>query len=73
MYQKVTEIISDYLGQEEELTKETNLVTDLGLSSFDVISLISEFEDAFEIDIPTDDIEQLETIGGIVEYLENAK
>lgn len=70
MYEKITQIIRDYTGEKRPINEETNLVTDLGLSSFDVVSLIGEFEDAFGIEIPTEDIEELETVGGIVDYLE---
>lgn len=70
MYEKITQIIRDYTGEERPINEETNLVTDLGLSSFDVVSLIGEFEDAFGIEIPTEDIEELETVCGIVDYLE---
>lgn len=69
MYETVTGIIQDYIGQEVELKPETNLVTDLGLSSFDVVSLIGEFEDAFAVDIPTEDIDKLETIKSLVDYI----
>lgn len=70
MYKKITQIIRDYTGEERPINEETNLVTDLGLSSFDVVSLIGEFEDAFGIEIPTEDIEEFETVCGIVDYLE---
>lgn len=70
MYEKITQIIRDYTGEERPINEETNLVTDLGLSSFDVVSLIGEFEDAFGIEIPTEDIEELEIVRGIVDYLE---
>lgn len=73
MYETVTQIILDYTGTEEKLSPETNLVTDIGLSSFDVVSLISEFEDAFDIEIPTEDIEELETVQGIADYIQNLK
>lgn len=73
MYEAVTQIICDYTGDTEALTPETNLVTDLGLSSFDVVSLIGEFEDAFEIEIPTEDIEELETVQGVVDYITKLK
>lgn len=73
MYEAVTQIICDYTGETDSLTPETNLVTDLGLSSFDVVSLIGEFEDAFEIEIPTEDIEELETVQGVVDYITRLK
>lgn len=73
MYEEVVGIIRDYMGEEAELTPQTNLVTDLGFSSFDVVSLIGEFEDAFEIEIATEDIEQLETVQGLVDYISNLR
>ena len=66
---KTQNIIADYLGYNEEILPQMNLVTDLGLNSFDVASLICEFEDQFYIVIPTEDIMKLITVQSLVDYI----
>ncbi len=47
------------------------MTADLGLSSFDVVSIVSDFEDEFDIEIPDKDIRKFVTIGDIIMYLQN--
>lgn len=68
---KTQNIIADYLGMKEEIRPEMDLVTDLGLNSFDVASLACEFEDQFEIEILTDDMVEFTTVQSLVDYIGN--
>ena len=52
-----------------EITEDSQLVTDLGLSSFDLVSVVTEFEDEFKIEISDRDIRKFICVGDIVEYL----
>ena len=55
----------------QQMRAETKLVADLGLNSYDVISIVTEFEDAFDIEIPDKDIKKLQTIGDAAAYIES--
>ena len=71
MIKKVIDILADFTTLEKDMiTEKTSLVTDLGLSSLDVINVVVAFEDDFDIEIPDQKIKELVTVGDIVEYLE---
>ena len=71
MIKKVIDILADFTTLEKDMiTEKTSLVTDLGLSSLDVINVVVAFEDEFDIEIPDQKIKELVTVGDIVEYLE---
>lgn len=71
MIERVINILADFtILEKDKITKESRLVSDLGLSSLDVINVIVVFEDEFNIDIPDQKIKELVTVGDIVEYLE---
>lgn len=70
--EKITKIIVDKLGVEEsEVTSEANFTTDLGADSLDTVELIMEFEKEFEISIPDESAEKIQTVGDAIEYLES--
>lgn len=72
MLEKVIEIISEFTEvKAEDMNKDTKLIADLGFNSFDVVNIVVEFEDEFDIEIPDEDIRELQTIGDIVKYIEN--
>ena len=67
---KVTEILVDKLGVEkEEVNESANLQNDLGMDGLDAVELIMECEQEFNIAIPDDDAETVQTVGDIINYL----
>ena len=72
---RVVSIIVDKLGVEEaEVTLEASFTNDLGADSLDTVELIMEFEKEFNIAIPDDQAENIQTVGQAVSYIEeNAK
>lgn len=54
---------------EKSLNKNTNLLSDLDLDSLDLVELISEIEEKYEIEIPDSEIKKIQTIDDIVNYL----
>ena len=69
---KVTQILVDKLGiAESELTPDANFVKDLGIDSLDYAEIVMEFEQSFNIRIPDDDAEKLQTFGEAVKYIES--
>jgi acyl carrier protein len=72
---RVIAIIVDKLGVDQnEVTPEASFTNDLGADSLDTVELIMEFEKEFNIAIPDDQAEKIQTVGNAVEYVEkNAK
>lgn len=68
---KVVSIIVDKLGVEEsEVTHEASFTNDLGADSLDTVELIMEFEKEFNIAIPDDQAENIQTVGDAISYIE---
>ena len=72
----VFEIIKEILAEQldanaEEMTMETRIDEDLGADSLDVVELLMSIEDEFEVEIPDEEIENLKTIGDVVEYIQS--
>ena len=72
--EKVKSIIVDKLGVDaSEVTPEASFTNDLGADSLDTVELIMEFEKEFNISIPDEQAENIQTVGQAVSYLEEAK
>jgi acyl carrier protein len=56
---------------EEKVTRETSFINDLGADSLDTVELVMEFEDEFEISIPDEDAEKIQTVGNAVDYIQS--
>jgi acyl carrier protein len=68
---KVTKILTEKLGiAESEITPDANFVKDLGIDSLDYAEIVMEFEQTFDIRIPDDDAEKLQTFGQAVKYIQ---
>ncbi|NBP05228.1 MAG: acyl carrier protein [Bacteroidetes bacterium] len=71
---KVKAIIVDKLSVEEsEVTNEASFTNDLGADSLDTVELIMEFEKEFDISIPDDQAEKIQTVGQAIQYIEENK
>ncbi len=69
--EKVKKIIVDKLGVDEsEVTDEASFTNDLGADSLDTVELIMEFEKEFDISIPDEEAENIQTVGQAVAYVE---
>lgn len=70
--EKVRKIIVERLGVDEsEVTLEASFTNDLGADSLDTVELIMELEKEFNISIPDEQAEQIQTVGDAVSYLES--
>ena len=70
--EKVKKIIVDKLGVDDaEVTHEASFTNDLGADSLDTVELIMEFEKEFDISIPDEQAENIQTVGHAIEYLES--
>ena len=69
---KVKQIIVDQLGVDAgEVTAEASFVEDLGADSLDTVELVMAFEEEFDIEIPDEEAEKLQTVGQALEYLKS--
>ncbi|MCB0666170.1 MAG: acyl carrier protein [Saprospiraceae bacterium] len=70
---RVTKIIVDKLGVDEsEVTPEASFTNDLGADSLDTVELIMEFEKEFDLSIPDEQAENIQTVGQAIEYIEKS-
>ncbi len=68
--ERVKEIIIKQVGvNKEKVTYETSFVNDLGADSLDTVELVMEFEDAFDMNIPDEDAEKIQTVGDAIKYI----
>ncbi len=69
---RVIRIVCDQLGTTpDKVTPETSFINDLGADSLDTVELVMEFEDEFEISIPDEDAEKIQTVGAAIEYIQS--
>ncbi|MFP6667184.1 MAG: acyl carrier protein [Pirellulales bacterium] len=69
--ERVIDIVAEQLGADKEkITVETHFVNDLGADSLDTVELVMELEEEFDISIPDDAAEKIQTIGEAVKHIE---
>ena len=70
--EKIKAILSEQFDADEDsITAETTLADDLGADSLDVVDLLMSIEDEFEVEIPDEEVENIKTVGALVEYIES--
>ncbi len=71
-FDKIKTILAEQLDVEADtLTMETDIAKDLNADSLDVVEILMSIEDEFSVEIPDEEIENIKTIGDLVEYIEN--
>ncbi len=67
---KVVSIVSEQMGiNKAEITRETSFINDLNADSLDIVELVMEFEDNFDMSIPDEEAEKIKTIGQAIDYI----
>ncbi|MBR2788363.1 MAG: acyl carrier protein [Erysipelotrichaceae bacterium] len=69
VFEQLKTIIYDYLGDEPELSEDTLLTEDLGLSSLDLVSIVGDIEDNFGIAVDDKDVPAIRTVKDAVTYI----
>ncbi len=68
--ERVLNIVCEQLGtSRDKVSSETSFINDLGADSLDTVELVMEFEDEFQINIPDEDAEKIQTVGDAVKYI----
>lgn len=68
--ERVTGIISEQLSlREEDISLEARFVDDLGADSLDIVELIMEMEEEFDVEIPDEDIEKMLSVKDVINYI----
>jgi acyl carrier protein len=68
--ERVINIVCEQLGtSREKINPQTSFINDLGADSLDTVELVMEFEDEFEINIPDEDAEKIQTVGDAIKYI----
>ncbi len=71
-FDKIKTILAEQLDVDEDsLTLDTDIAKDLNADSLDVVEILMSIEDTFDVEIPDEEIENIKTIGDLVEYIEN--
>jgi acyl carrier protein len=69
---KVIDIISEQMGADKnEIKRETSFINDLNADSLDTVELVMEFEDEFDMSIPDEEAEKIQTVGAAIDYIVN--
>jgi acyl carrier protein len=69
--ERVIDIVCENLGvSKEQVTRNTSFIEDIGADSLDIVELVMELEEEFEITIPDDQAEQIKTVGEAIDYIE---
>jgi acyl carrier protein len=67
---RVKDIIVDQLGvSADQVTPEAKFVEDLGADSLDTVELVMAFEEEFDIEVPDDEAEKLQSVGDVISYI----
>lgn len=72
MLEKVREVIAEQLNVDPAtITEETKFKEDLGADSLDLFEVVMALEDKYGIEIPQEDLENIKTVGAVIDYLKN--
>ncbi len=72
--EQVKEIIVKQMGvNKDQVAPETSFINDLGADSLDTVELVMELEDAFDVSIPDEDAEKIQTVGDAINYIKENK
>lgn len=72
MLEKIKEMVAEQLNVDAaEIAAETSFKDDLGADSLDLFELITNLEDEYEIEIPSEELEKITTVGAVVDYLKS--
>lgn len=70
MFERIVEIIREQLGLSDmEITEDTSFKDDMGADSLDLYELVLAFEEEFGVELPAEELENVNTVGDIIEFI----
>ena len=69
MLEKIAEMVKEQLNTDAEITEKTSFKDDLGADSLDIFELVMALEEEFGVEIPSEDLEGVNTVGDVINYL----
>ena len=69
MLEKIAEIVKEQLNTDMDITEATSFKDDLGADSLDIFELVMALEEEFGVEIPSEDLENVTTVGDVINYL----
>ncbi|MCI9021298.1 MAG: acyl carrier protein [Eubacterium sp.] len=69
MLEKIAEIVKEQLNTDAAITEATSFKDDLGADSLDIFELVMALEEEFGVEIPSEDLEHVTTVGDVINYL----
>lgn len=74
MFEEMKELIAEGLNiDESRITEEASFKDDLGADSLDLFELVMSLEDKYDVEIPSEELEKLLTVGDVIRYIEEHK
>ena len=71
VFEKIARLLAERLDADlESITPETIILDDLNADSLDVVEMLMGVEEEFDVQIPDEEVENLKTVGAVVEYIQ---
>ena len=72
MFEKIRDLIVEEVGVDaDQVTMEASFKNDLNIDSLDLFEMVMTLEEEFDVEIPSEDLEKMDTVGDIVAYIES--
>lgn len=72
MFEKIRDLIVEEVGvDEEQVTMDASFKNDLNIDSLDLFEMVMTLEEEFDVEIPSEDLENIDTVGDLIQYIEN--
>lgn len=71
MFEKIRDLIVEEVGvDEEQVTMDASFKNDLNIDSLDLFEMVMTLEEEFDVEIPSEDLENIDTVGDLIDYIE---
>lgn len=72
MFEKIRDLIVEEVGaDEEQVTMDASFKNDLNIDSLDLFEMVMTLEEEFDVEIPSEDLENIDTVGDLIQYIES--
>lgn len=72
MFEKIRDLIVEEVGvDEEQVTMDASFKNDLNIDSLDLFEMVMTLEEEFDVEIPSEDLENIDTVGDLINYIEH--